>query len=265
MSYHDDRKRQRPNNEGGHRPPKDAPPVGVIHVISVGIEKNNGGHPQKRSRVSRLVLKLDYSNPHHEQWVEPIMFTNKELQDVNLQYNDPMVITAWIADFFSGKDLGGSRFVCRHAVLKLSTTSLESHDQNLTGFTGDQITPLRKISLLMTLGEGTKTKSIIVSFLVVGTPSTYNALLGRPSLNVARAVISIAHLKMKFPTPEGVGLVKANQKVSRQCYALRLGAVRKPLPKEEEKGRPAAEILNCEVEDFRNECKGQPRWGTWKP
>ena len=77
-----------------------------------------------------------------------------------------MVITARIADFMVERilvDQGSSANVLFKPCfdrLKLSAENLEPHDQNLTGFTGDQITPLRKVSLHMTLGEGTKTKSL---------------------------------------------------------------------------------------------------------
>jgi hypothetical protein len=33
-----------------------------------------------------------------------------------------------------------------------------------------------------------------------------------------RVVTSISHLCMKFPTDEGVGLVRGEQKVARTCY-----------------------------------------------
>ncbi|GKV43023.1 hypothetical protein SLEP1_g50365 [Rubroshorea leprosula] len=57
-----------------------------------------------------------------------------------------------------------------------------------------------------------------VSFLVVKMESTFNAILGRATLCELKAVISQPHLCMKFPTPQGVGMLKGNQKMTRACY-----------------------------------------------
>ncbi|GFZ01925.1 hypothetical protein Acr_15g0005340 [Actinidia rufa] len=62
-------------------------------------------------------------------------------------------------------------------------------------------------------------------FIVVDCPSPYNAILGRPTLGGIKAITSTYHLKMKFPTLTGIGEVKGDQKVARQCFilAMRVG------------------------------------------
>ncbi|GFS45151.1 hypothetical protein Acr_00g0094470 [Actinidia rufa] len=55
-------------------------------------------------------------------------------------------------------------------------------------------------------------------FIVVDCPSPYNAILGRPTLGGIKAITSTYHLKMKFPTLTGIGEVKGDQKVARQCF-----------------------------------------------
>ena len=49
-------------------------------------------------------------------------------------------------------------------------------------------------------------------------PSAYNKLLGKPSLNAIRAIPSAYHMIIKFPTANGVGLVRGDQRVPRDCY-----------------------------------------------
>ena len=50
-------------------------------------------------------------------------------------------------------------------------------------------------------------------------PSAYNILLGRPSLNSIRAIPSAYHMIIKFPTANGVGMVRGYQRVARECYS----------------------------------------------
>jgi len=53
-------------------------------------------------------------------------------------------------------------------------------------------------------------------YIVVNTPSTYNLLLGKPSLNKLRAVASTKHMKMKLPSLErDVIVIKLDQKTAK--------------------------------------------------
>ena len=56
-------------------------------------------------------------------------------------------------------------------------------------------------------------------FLVVDAPSAYNILLGRPSLNAIKSIPSSYHMLIKFPTVSGVGMVRGDQRVARECYS----------------------------------------------
>jgi len=58
---------------------------------------------------------------------------------------------------------------------------------------------------------------------VVDVNTSYNALLGRPSLNKLGAIVSTPHLAMKFPSDRGsVATVYADQKTARECYVASL-------------------------------------------
>ena len=50
-------------------------------------------------------------------------------------------------------------------------------------------------------------------------PSAYNMLLGRPSLNTIKVIPSAYHMMIKFPTVSGVGMVREDQRVARECYS----------------------------------------------
>ena len=47
-----------------------------------------------------------------------------------------------------------------------------------------------------------------MKFLIVDAPSSYNMLLGRPSLNAIKAMPFAYHMMIKFPTTGGVGMVR---------------------------------------------------------
>ena len=68
----------------------------------------------------------------------------------------------------------------------------------------------------------------MADFLVIDQPSTFNAVLGRPSLRALKEITSIYHLLMKFPTPDGVGQVRGNKEEARRCYNQAVRSASKP-------------------------------------
>ena len=70
--------------------------------------------------------------------------------------------------------------------------------------------PMGVISLPMIVGEYPRQSYVMSDFLVIDKPSTFNAVLCRPSLRALKAITSIYHLLIKFPTPNGVGQVQGN-------------------------------------------------------
>ena len=61
-----------------------------------------------------------------------------------------------------------------------------------------------------------------VNFLVVDCSSSYNAIIGRPTLNSWKAFTSTYHLSVKFPTKHGIGQVHGDQLAARECYLAML-------------------------------------------
>lgn len=58
----------------------------------------------------------------------------------------------------------------------------------------------------------------MMSFLIVKTPKAYNAIYGRPLLNIDGTVPSTYHQIIKFPTSKKVRCVRRDQQTSRRCY-----------------------------------------------
>ena len=63
-----------------------------------------------------------------------------------------------------------------------------------------------------------------LDFLVVDFPSSYNVIIGRPMLNKWKAAMFTYCLKVTFPIDNGVGKVKGDQVLARECYQAVLAA-----------------------------------------
>ena len=59
---------------------------------------------------------------------------------------------------------------------------------------------------------------------MVDCPSSYNVIIGRSTLNRWKAATSTYCLKVKFPTNSGVGEVKGDQVLAKECYQAVLAA-----------------------------------------
>ena len=78
---------------------------------------------------------------------------------------------------------------------------------------------LGSIQLVLTLEDPPCQATTTVRFFIVDSSSAYNILLGRPSLNAMRAIPSAYHMVIKFPTANGVGMVRGDQRIARDCYS----------------------------------------------
>ena len=80
------------------------------------------------------------------------------------------------------------------------------------------------MTLTVTVGMYPKQLTRQLDFLVVDCPSSYNVIIGRPTLNKWKSAISTYCLKVKFPTENGVGEVRGDQVLARECYQAVLAA-----------------------------------------
>ena len=97
--------------------------------------------------------------------------------------------------------------------------NMELMSAHLLGSSREKVLPLGSTQLVLTLGNPLCQANTAVNFLIVDAPSAYNMLLGRPSLNALRVVPSAYHMVIKFPIENGVGVVRGDQWVARECYS----------------------------------------------
>ncbi|XP_041000666.1 uncharacterized protein LOC121246556 [Juglans microcarpa x Juglans regia] len=104
----------------------------------------------------------------------------------------------------------------------IDADQLKPAPTTLKGFTGDTIQPMGSITLPVSIGTDPHIATTMIEFLVVRTRSTYNAIIGRPTLNALEAITSTYHLKIKFLTKAGIGEVRGEQVLARECYVQEL-------------------------------------------
>ena len=80
-----------------------------------------------------------------------------------------------------------------------------------------KVQPIGTVTLPMVVVAYLQQVTKNVNFLVVDCSSSYNAIIGRPTLNSWKAITSTYHLSVKFSTEYGVGQVQGDQLVVREC------------------------------------------------
>ncbi|KAK3017843.1 hypothetical protein RJ639_003353 [Escallonia herrerae] len=116
-------------------------------------------------------------------------------------------------------------------------------DSPLYGFSNHSVAVEGIITLPVTIRTPPTQANLMLDFVVVKVPSAYNAILGRPALNQVQAVVSTYHLKMKFPTENGIREVKGDQTTAHQCYVTSCRSKNK-------------EALIIEISEKIQRCKG---------
>ncbi|GAV78882.1 LOW QUALITY PROTEIN: hypothetical protein CFOL_v3_22347, partial [Cephalotus follicularis] len=123
---------------------------------------------------------------------EVISFSESDYEGVRLPHDDPVVVTL-LVELFTMKrillDSGSSADILyKHAFdqLRIPADQLKPVTP-LVGFTGETIHPLGSINLSMVTGTAPHQTQVEMTFLVVDTPSPYNAIIGRPGLNLLEA------------------------------------------------------------------------------
>ena len=150
---------------------------------------------------------------------EPISFNNDDLEGTIQPHDDALVVTTQISGFLVKRvmvDQGSGADVMYPDLfngLGLRKEDLMKHTSPLVGFDGKVVILERQISLPVIMGG----KEVAVTFTIVTSFSPYTAILGRPWIHSMGAVPSTLHVKIKFPTEQGVTVIRGDQQVARQC------------------------------------------------
>ncbi|GKV41017.1 hypothetical protein SLEP1_g48598 [Rubroshorea leprosula] len=211
------------------------PPSGTINMISGGIH-SGGQSARARKAYARQVMTVNKNRPLKRSFEEAewenaaITFSPADYRqadgepDVMMPHADPFVAAVHIANHNVNKvfiDTGSSPDILYWSCfqkMQLNPSSLQKYEGPIYGFDNQPVPVEGVITLPIYVGSEPRFRMASVSFLVVKMESAFNAILGRATLCELKAVISQPHLCMKFPTPQGVGVLKGNQRMARACY-----------------------------------------------
>ena len=159
---------------------------------------------------------------------QAITFTDEDAERIHHPHDDAIVITLLITNYTTRRvlvdngSLANILYYQTFQQMKLGQDQLRPMNSPLVGFGGMKVQPAGAISLPVVVGAYPQQITKNVNFLVVDCSSSYNAIIGRPTLNSWKAVTSTYHMSIKFPTEHGVGQVRGDQLATRECYLAML-------------------------------------------
>jgi len=107
--------------------------------------------------------------------------------------------------------------------MQIPEAEIQPYNEQIVGFSGERVDTRGYIDLFTIFGDDYLSKTINIRYLLVNANTSYNILLGRPSINRLKAIVSIPHLAMKFPSvDEDIATVHVDQKIARECYVASL-------------------------------------------
>ena len=229
-------------------------PLGEIHVISGGFARGGESSSARKAHLRRIrsteigeiqavskLPRLDTS----------ITFSDSNLEGCQHPHDDPLVVRAIVANKTVHRvlvDNGSSAdiiFSSTFNKMGIGREKLEPVNTHLRGFSGEKVLPLGSIQLVLTLGEPPCQATTTTRFLIADAPSAYNMLLGRPFLKAIKSIPSAYHMMIKFPTIHGVGMVRGDQRVARECYTASMK-------------QKAVDNVNVDELDMRDELLTRP-------
>ncbi|XP_074354344.1 uncharacterized protein LOC141693224 [Apium graveolens] len=198
----------------------------VIDVIFGGVAAGGLSH-NSRKIYAREVFNVNPSTAKRPR-VNPslvISFSDDDYRPGLIEgHQDALVITTRVGNNTVKKmlvDNGSSVDVLYHHAfsrMDIGDRRLENSRTPLYGFTGNEVHVVGTIDMPVLFGSPPCQIWKMVKFHVISASSSFNAILGRTTITALRAITSISHLKMKFPTDFGVGEMIGDQVTARQCY-----------------------------------------------
>jgi len=217
------RRRAEPKKDD-KRDKRERPLRGVINYILGGFA-GGGATTSTRKKYVREIQSVNAVTVCPRWHMPPITFRDDDFQAIDPQHDDPMVISVEIEDFAIRKTLvdpGSSVDILYWSTfrkLRIPEGKIQQYSEPIVGFSGERVNTKGYVDLFTKFGTGSVTRMVKIRYLIVDAHTSYNILLGRPSLNTLGAVVSTYHLAMKFSSALGdIITVHVDQLTARRCY-----------------------------------------------
>ena len=159
-----------------------------------------------------------------------IVFLERDSRNIKQPHDDPLVIMLRVEEFkihqvlIDNRSLADIIYLPAFQHMKLDKKRIRPFTSPLVSFTGDRIIPRDIITLTVIARTYPAQVTMEIDFLIVDCLSTYNIILGRPAPNKLRAAALKYYLKVKFPIAHGVGKIRGDQILARECCQAALAS-----------------------------------------
>ena len=253
------------NDDHQPQPPQNV--IGEIKTIA-GRPFTAGSFKSLKKAYQKQVNNVHMVPPFRQkQTDQEISFNETNARGVRQPHNGPLVIMLTIEGFNTKRILVDNDsfadiiYLPAFQQLKLDPKRLRPFDSPLVNFSGDRVYPRGIVTLTVIMETYPAQLTRQLDFLVMDCPSSYNVIIERPTLNKWKAATSTYCLKVKFPTDNGVGEVKGDQVLARECYQAILAAKENHTWVIEEKDKDKMEALET-VELVNGQAIKTTRIGT---
>ncbi|XP_057452678.1 uncharacterized protein LOC130744520 [Lotus japonicus] len=203
---------------------KDEGMMETANVIAVRCEDGDSmsiaGRRQEGETTSIQVYPAQFGCPHPD-----IVMSSADFEGIKPHEDDSMVVMVRINGFNMQRvllDQGSSANIIYGDVfeqLGLTDKDLKPYTRHLVGFSGKQVRVRGYVQLDTIFGIGEDAELLRIIYLVLQVVATYNVIIGRGTLNRLQAVISTAHLAVKYPLICGrIGKIEIDQRRARKCH-----------------------------------------------
>ncbi|XP_074375108.1 uncharacterized protein LOC141716827 [Apium graveolens] len=181
-----------------------------------------------RKAYAREVMSIVGESSKRSKSEMTLEFGDLDLEGLKFPQDDPLVITPIIGNCHVVRvlvDNGASVDILFHDTfirMGYNDSELTPYDAPIYGFNHVECKIEGAIQLPVTIGEEPREATQMLNFLVVKTASTYNAIMGRTGIHAFKVVLSTYHMVLKFPTKNGVGEARGDQKMAHSCYVAAL-------------------------------------------
>ncbi|XP_057425972.1 uncharacterized protein LOC130719364 [Lotus japonicus] len=200
------------------------PPVGTINTIAGGFSGGGDTQAARRGHVKAVSSVQDFSIPFGFQHPN-IVISSADFEGFKTHKDDPVVVMVRINNFNMRRvllDQGSSADIIYGDTfdqLGLTDQDLMPYSETLVGFSREQVWVRGHLDLDTVFGVNENAKLLRVRYLVLQVLASYNVIIGRNTRNRFCAVISTAHLAVKYPLTCGkVGKIEVDQRRARECY-----------------------------------------------